>query len=238
MAPATTTLVTIASSVWRQYFPEESDIYVAAPHEDESKTQLVEEKDGRFEAALNFRNCFQDPNVWAPLLYHCDLTQKDLTTVWLNHAEMASKMPDFANVLEEFPLDVIPCLGLALCMVRHEKRQDLEETPARKRSVTLDQNKIQVRLHNVSPVLPVASLKADVVNRFVTVMGTVVRVSAIKPLVTRCDFVCVKCNEVTSRAFPDGKYNPPSKCEHSSCRSKTLLPNRSTVETVDYQKIK
>lgn len=141
-------------------------------------------------------------------------------------------------MLQENVDDVIPCLGIALCMLRHEQRQAQEETPARQRSVPLDRTKLAVRLHGVTPVLPLASLKADVVDQFVSVVGTCVRVSAIKPLVTRCDFVCVKCNDVTSRAFPDGKYNPPAACENAPCRSRTLLPNRSTVETVDYQKIK
>ncbi|KAG2502847.1 hypothetical protein JM16_009568 [Phytophthora kernoviae] len=49
----------------------------------------------------------------------------------------------------------------------------------------VDRTKITVRLHGVTPVLPIAALKADVVNQFVSVVGTVVRVSAIKPLVTR-----------------------------------------------------
>lgn len=177
---------------------------------------------------------------------HCfilqyDLTEPEVTTVWLNYTELirsATGLPDFESVLQENVEDVIPCLGIALCMLRHELRQEQEESPARQRNMPLDRTKISVRLHGVTPVLPIAALKADVVNQFVSVMGTCVRVSAIKPLVTRCDFVCVKCNDVTSRAFPDGKYNPPMSCENSPCRSRTLLPNRSTVETVDYQKIK
>lgn len=161
--------------------------------------------------------------------------------MWLNYTELvraAAGLPDFERVLQENVEDVIPCLGIALCMLRHEQRQALEETPARQHNVPLDRTKITVRLHGVTPVLSIAALKADVVDQFVSVVGTCVRVSAIKPLVTRCDFVCVKCNDVTSRAFPDGKYNPPGACENSPCRGRTLLPNRSTVETVDYQKIK
>eukprot|EP00644_Phytophthora_capsici_P007855 jgi/Phyca11/126486/e_gw1.63.8.1 len=123
-------------------------------------------------------------------------------------------------------------------MRRHELRAEGEDGIVRKRSVPVDRTKITVRLHGVTPVLPIAALKADVVNQFVSVVGTVVRVSAIKPLVTRCDFVCAKCNEATSRAFPDGNFVPPQRCENSPCRGRTLLPNRSSVDTVDYQKIK
>ncbi|GLE01146.1 hypothetical protein PINS_up009976 [Pythium insidiosum] len=149
-----------------------------------------------------------------------------------------SAFPDFEAVFHDNVEDVINCLGIALCMVRHELRLEMEESPAMQRQLRIDHSKINVRLHGVTPVLPIAALKADVVNQFVSISGTVVRVSAIKPLVRRCEFVCAKCNEVTSRAFPDGNYSPPLKCENSPCRSKSLLPNRSTVDTVDYQKIK
>ncbi|KAF1322196.1 DNA helicase, partial [Globisporangium splendens] len=236
-------VLAVASCVWSQYFPQDHHIGIARPGDTRGTNyySLVSESEGRFKAALAFRDCFHDREQWASLLANYELTEPDVTVVWLNYAELirsAVGLPDFERVLQENVEDVIPCLGIALCMLRHELRQEQEDTPARQRNVPLDRTKISVRLHGVTPVLPIAALKADVVNQFVSVMGTVVRVSAIKPLVTRCDFVCVKCNEVTSRAFPDGKYNPPMACEISPCRSRTLVPNRSTVETVDFQKIK
>uniref|UniRef100_K3X799 DNA helicase n=1 Tax=Globisporangium ultimum (strain ATCC 200006 / CBS 805.95 / DAOM BR144) TaxID=431595 RepID=K3X799_GLOUD len=236
-------VLAVASCVWNQYFPQDHHIGIARPGDTRGTNyySLVSESEGRFKAALAFRDCFRDREQWAPLLTNYELTEPDVTVVWLNYAELirsAAGLPDFERVLQENVEDVIPCLGIALCMLRHELRQEQEDTPARQCNVPLDRTKISVRLHGITPVLPIAALKADVVNQFVSVMGTVVRVSAIKPLVTRCDFVCVKCNEVTSRAFPDGKYNPPMACEISPCRSRTLVPNRSTVETVDFQKIK
>ncbi|DAZ99884.1 TPA: hypothetical protein N0F65_008627 [Lagenidium giganteum] len=242
----TSPAIAIASAVWSQYFPEDHDIGVRDTSSDTvtctaRSESLVSESEGRFQAALAFRDCFRDEQQWAPLLRAYDLTGMDVSSVWINYSELmrsAHGLPDFEAVFHESVEEVIPCLGLALCLLRHELRQELEDTPARQRALPLDRTKITVRLHNVAPVLPIAALKADVVGQFVGVVGTVVRVSASKPLVTRCDFVCAKCNEVTSRAFPDGKYNPPSKCENSPCRSKTLVPNRSTVDTVDFQKIK
>jgi DNA replicative helicase MCM subunit Mcm2 (Cdc46/Mcm family) len=176
--------------------------------------------------------------------FQYDLTQPDLTVVWLHYGELmrattSFPFPDsFESLFHENVDDIISCLGIALCMLRHELRVELEDSPARQRHLPVDHTKINVRLHGVTPVLPIAALKADVVNQFVSITGTVVRVSAIKPLVRRCEFVCANCNEVTPRAFPDGNYTAPLKCDHSPCRSRTLLPNRSTVETVDYQKIK
>ena len=162
-----------------------------------------------------------------------------MTVVWLHYRELIrTGTKDFERAVTENIEDVLLCMGIALCMRRHELRLEAEEDSARKRNVLVDRTKITVRLHGVTPVLPIAAVKAELVNQFVSVVGTVVRVSAIKPLVTRCDFVCAKCNEATSRAFPEGKFTPPQGCEHSSCRGRTLLPNRSSVDTVDYQKIK
>ncbi|CAK4663991.1 unnamed protein product [Aphanomyces euteiches] len=49
--------------------------------------------------------------------------------------------------------------------------------------------------------------------------------------------LCMRCEGVLYRYFPDGKYDPPPSC--NTCRSKAaLLPNRSAAKTVDFQKIK
>ncbi|KAL4118600.1 hypothetical protein PRIC2_010925 [Phytophthora ramorum] len=233
-------LVDAATCVWNQYYPEDHCIGVRQPGETRLAQYYspISDTDGRFQAAMTFLNCFRDGEQWAPLL-QCDLTQANVTVVWLHYTELIrTGTADFERAVTENIDDVLLCLGIALCMRRHELRVEAEEDVSRKRSVPADRTKITVRLHGVTPVLPIAALKADVVNQFVSVMGTVVRVSAIKPLVTRCDFVCAKCNEATSRAFPDGKFFPPQRCENSPCRSRTLLPNRSSVDTVDYQKIK
>ncbi|ETV85955.1 hypothetical protein, variant 1 [Aphanomyces astaci] len=89
----------------------------------------------------------------------------------------------------------------------------------------------------LEPETSIGDLKAHVVDQFVSVTGTVTRVNAIKPLVVHCEFLCEKCEGVTERYFPDGKYDPPASC--GTCRSKsTLIPNRSAAKTVDFQKIK
>ncbi|CAI5744104.1 unnamed protein product [Peronospora destructor] len=233
-------LVDTATSVWNQYYPEDHNIGIRQPGETRSIEyyKSISETDGRFQAAMTFLNCFRHGQQWAPLL-QCDLTQTNVTVMWLHYSELIrTGTEDFERAVTENIEEVLLCLGIALCMRRHELRVEEEEDITRKRSVPIDRTKITVRLHGVTPVLPIAALKANVVNQFVSVVGTVVRVSAIKPLVTRCDFVCAKCNEATSRAFPDGKFVPPQSCENAPCRGTTLLPNRSSVDTVDYQKIK
>ncbi|CAI5722468.1 unnamed protein product [Hyaloperonospora brassicae] len=229
-----------ATCVWNQYYPDDHNIGIRQPGETRSVHYYspISDTDGRFQAAVTFLNCFRHGEQWAPLL-QCDLTQANVTVVWLHYQELIrTGTKDFERAMTENIEDVLLCMGIALCMRRHELRPEAEEDAARKRNVLVDRTKITVRLHGVTPVLPIAAVKAELVHQFVSVVGTVVRVSAIKPLVTRCDFVCVKCNEATSRAFPEGKFTPPQGCEHSPCRGRTLLPNRSSVDTVDYQKIK
>jgi hypothetical protein len=48
-------------------------------------------------------------------------------------------------------------------------------------------------------------------GKCVTVQGTVVRVSNIKPLVTTMAFKCLLCQEMQAIALPDGKYQLPTK---------------------------
>ncbi|KAL8019249.1 putative mini-chromosome maintenance protein [Plasmopara halstedii] len=233
-------LVEAATCVWNQYYPEDHNIGIRQPDETRPSQYytLISDTDGRFQAALTFLTCFRDNEQWAPLL-QCDLAQAEVTVVWLQYTELIrTGTAEFEQAMTENIEDVLLCLGIALCMRRHELRVEAEEDLIRKRSVPLDRTKITARLYGVKPIMPIAALKADVVNQFVSVVGTVVRVSAIKPLVTRCDFVCAKCNEATSQAFPDGKFAPPQRCGNTPCRGRNLLPNRSSVDTVDYQKIK
>ncbi|CEG43827.1 dna replication licensing factor mcm8 [Plasmopara halstedii] len=211
-------LVEAATCVWNQYYPEDHNIGIRQPDETRPSQYytLISDTDGRFQAALTFLTCFRDNEQWAPLL------QAEVTVVWLQYTELIrTGTAEFEQAMTENIEDVLLCLGIALCMRRHELRVEAEEDLIRKRSVPLDRTKITARLYG-----------------FVSVVGTVVRVSAIKPLVTRCDFVCAKCNEATSQAFPDGKFAPPQRCGNTPCRGRNLLPNRSSVDTVDYQKIK
>lgn len=46
-------------------------------------------------------------------------------------------------------------------------------------------------------------------GRLVSLRGTVVRVSGIRPLILQMDFACARCGAVTTCRFPDGKYTPP-----------------------------
>ena len=54
-------------------------------------------------------------------------------------------------------------------------------------------------------------------GRLVSIRGTVLRVSGIRPLVLQMDFACSKCGTTMTCPFPDGKFTPP-QVRHQ-CRS-------------------
>lgn len=77
-----------------------------------------------------------------------------------------------------------------------------------------------------------------VAERLVSVRGTVVKVSTVKPLVIQMSFTCSKCGNTIARDFPDGKFSPPSSCGTHGCKSRIFNPIRSSAIPIDFQKIR
>ncbi|KAF3442091.1 hypothetical protein FNV43_RR16007 [Rhamnella rubrinervis] len=99
--------------------------------------------------------------------------------------------------------------------------------------------KVNIRLHNhPESVIALKNLKAAYIDKLVSVRGTVVKVSTVRPLAVEMSFDCAKCKTNISRIFPDGKFSPPPKCNLDGCKSKTFDPIRSTARTIDFQKIR
>lgn len=78
----------------------------------------------------------------------------------------------------------------------------------------------------------------DLTDKLVSVRGTAVKVSTVRPLVVEMSFECFKCKQGITRIFPDGKFSPPSTCNLNGCKSKIFNPLRSTAQTIDFQKIR
>jgi len=75
--------------------------------------------------------------------------------------------------LEESPKDALLCMGaaahLVLCSAKNFKLSHI--------------NKINVRLYNTGATIALKKLKAAFIKKLVTVHGTIVKVSTVKPLV-------------------------------------------------------
>jgi DNA helicase MCM8 len=76
------------------------------------------------------------------------------------------------------------------------------------------------------------------VEKLVTVRGTVLKVSTVKPLVLELEFRCMKCGKKIPRAISDGKFSPPMSCTIQGCKSRTFTPDRTSAKLMDFQKIR
>nr|XP_016465305.1 PREDICTED: probable DNA helicase MCM8 isoform X1 [Nicotiana tabacum] len=141
-----------------------------------------------------------------------------------------SELQEFCVILESKPKDALLCMSASLHKVFFEKLGDESFD---------DFVKINIRLHNYpESVIALKNLKAAYIDRLVSVRGTVVKVSTVKPLVMQMDFACTKCGTSITRDFPDGKFSPPPICKLHGCKGRTFNPIRSTARLIDFQKIR
>ncbi|WVZ06235.1 hypothetical protein V8G54_019581 [Vigna mungo] len=137
---------------------------------------------------------------------------------------------EFYKMLEEKPKIALTCMNAAVhkVLLSYSENHNLELGA-----------KVDVRLHNCpKTMIALKNLKAAYIDKLVSVRGTAVKVSTVRPLVVQMFFECCKCRQTISRIFPDGKYSPPSTCNLNGCKSKIFNPLRSTAQTIDFQKIR
>lgn len=135
----------------------------------------------------------------------------------------------FYATLQEKPKDALLCLSAAVQMILSEKWDNTME----------DVVKINIRLHNYpESLIALKNLKAAYIDKLVSVRGTVVKVSTVRPLVVQMNFACGKCGTNIMRIFPDGKFSPPAVCSIHGCKSRTFNPIRSSAQSIDFQKIR
>ena len=95
-----------------------------------------------------------------------------------------------------------------------------------------------MRIQNVMPLTPLRSIRSSSIGNFVSIQGTVVRTTAVRPLVQSMIFVCSRCQEEQVVQFIDGMYEPPSRCSNTQCRSKHFEPDPHSAVAVDWQRVK
>ncbi|XP_004493943.1 probable DNA helicase MCM8 isoform X2 [Cicer arietinum] len=137
---------------------------------------------------------------------------------------------EFYEMLLEKPKIALLCMSAAVHKVLLSKwDNDKLELAA----------KVDIRLHNCpETMIALKNLKAAYIDKLVSVRGTAVKVSTVRPLVVEMSFECFKCKQGITRIFPDGKFSPPSTCNLNGCKSKIFNPLRSTAQTIDFQKIR
>ncbi|KAJ6699115.1 DNA HELICASE MCM8 [Salix purpurea] len=140
------------------------------------------------------------------------------------------ELEEFYATLEEKPKVALSCMGAAAHKVFLSKCED---------NFLDDGMKINIRLHNYpESTIALKNLKAAYIDKFVSVRGSVVKVSTVRPLVVQMNFDCAKCKCSILRIFPDGKFSPPTVCSLNGCKSRNFNPIRSSARAIDFQKIR
>lgn len=163
------------------------------------------------------------------------------------------EIPELPSLVINSPEKIISCLGLAMHQllteeVEAELRQEATEVLAGTMEglddTTLDAYVheanlplIHARLTDHTKLTQLKSLKANCYGKLVSVKGTVVRVSSIKPLCTRLAFTCMGCGSVQGVSQNEGRYTVPTSCHVQECRARSFVPDRShkLTHTVDWQ---
>lgn len=136
--------------------------------------------------------------------------------------------PDFSLEpnLTESPDLIVNAIGLALWGVLYGSVPE-QDRPYRR---------VIPRLYHKHKVLPIRKLKSTTIGQFVSLSGTVIRTSNIKPMVVALQFECSKCSMSIRRPIFDGKFSSPSLCP--GCRGTQFHLQRELAETIDWQKIR
>lgn len=158
----------------------------------------------------------------------------------LSHRSSAPVLRGIAAAIDQTPDDSLASIGLAACRAVEQLSSapntanfsGVQDLPVSR------ENRLWPRIYNFSPVTSMKNLRGNSVGRFVTIKGTVVRVSNIRQQLVSMEFECPRCGEKQFRSFANYKYSVPPKCLTDKCRSRSFTPLRNTAETVDWQKIR
>ncbi|KAJ8045687.1 DNA helicase MCM8 [Holothuria leucospilota] len=217
---------------WRKYFPEEA--YVG----DSPTVVKVKAFEKFFSSKLPQFDKEEIENQRSVCVDYTELRDNE---------KLMEAMPNFREELKEMPELILKCLGLAVHQVL---TKDLEQQAAVLQQQTSGGSHtlpfvvhvpvIHARIVNFEPIASLKHLKANYYGKFVSIKGTVVRVSNIKPVCTKMAFECNMCGDIQVASLPDGKYVLPTKCLATGCRGRSFSPKQSSLltETVDWQIIK
>ncbi|KAK1697565.1 hypothetical protein QYE76_014262 [Lolium multiflorum] len=109
---------------------------------------------------------------------------------------------DLLDALKKNPKEALLCMGVAVHLYKWPGRLN-------------DIEKVNIRLYNhTETIIALKNLKAAYIKKLVTVRGTVVKVSTVKPLVMELDFQCMKIQELASAENrEEGRVPRTIECE-------------------------
>lgn len=226
-------IAAISSSLWETYLGSFSISPTASQNSDEISTGFFESlesflwtKEALSSLALSMKSFFlihREPLQMA-------LQNKGFTEVNTEDVKDCNFMlhgRSFKSLLEHSPYLVIQASSLGMHLSLEEKT-----------SFNLGFKSFSISFVNFIPLTPLRSLKSNVVGKFMSIRGNVIRTSEIKPLVTEMEFSCSQCGCFFTQLFPDGRFNPPTSCKNTNCESRKFAPQRSKHGTTNWQRIR
>jgi len=151
--------------------------------------------------------------------------------------------PSYASFLYHFPSKALSSLGcaLALCMATFWRKTNLSMNStqlAQDLNRALEQCQFDVRFLDADRITYFADIKTSLNNKFVAIQGYVVKAKPKRLRVIKADFRCNRCGEQFPFKLIGGRYNIPTRCISSSCKSRTFAIVRSTAKYIGYQELK
>jgi len=143
--------------------------------------------------------------------------------------------PKIKLELEERGELVSGVLGLAK---HHIILQELKEEKGEEHS---NFPTIRARILFTQTITPLRVLKSSFYNKLVTIKGTVIRVTANRPVNSWLLFQCNVCGKEFTVYQAEGKYTLPIRCADAACRNrKNFTPQRASklTVTVDMQQVR
>ena len=108
--------------------------------------------------------------------------------------DLLSEIPTIADLFRDDPDQIIGTICLAVDQILTNKTVSSVSS--------CEKSRLSTRLYNFSPVTSLKSLRASQYGKCVSVRGTVLRLTNIKPHITRMAFLCATCRGVQVSAVP------------------------------------
>uniref|UniRef100_R7W0F1 MCM C-terminal AAA(+) ATPase domain-containing protein n=1 Tax=Aegilops tauschii TaxID=37682 RepID=R7W0F1_AEGTA len=178
--------------VWARYFPEETELQVPA---DDPRARLVGDlvKVLELEERAKLLPRVEDDGV----VFFLPIDFQQLKNLCGG--------TNLLDALRENPKEALLCMGVAVHLVKCSGN-GLQLS---------DVDKVNIRLYNhTETIIALKNLKAAYIKKLVTVRGTVVKVSTVKPLVLALEFKCMKIQELSSAENrEEGRVPRTIECE-------------------------
>jgi DNA helicase MCM8 len=134
---------------------------------------------------------------------------------------------DLDDALREFPDVIVRAASGALTLLRTWRAAAPRCAP----------RPLRARFVEVVPLDAFVKLDSLSVNRLVSVRGSVMRVSPVRPILSIAAFVCNTCGAETLITLLQGKYEPPASCKSQGCRGQKFNVNHAACVTEDWQQL-